>query len=64
LERYLERGREMIVYILWAFFVGDMAPAPHQLSEYSTRIECEEQKEIVRNNVSPYWRYSCLRSKK
>jgi hypothetical protein len=54
----------MIVYILWAFFVGDMAPAPHQLSEYSTRIECEEQKEIVRNNVSPYWRYSCLRSKK
>ena len=50
----------MILYVLWAFFIGDMAPEPIKLGVYKTKKECLEQMHEAKKNTRVSWRFSCI----
>ena len=53
----------MIIYILFAFFHGEMAPQPKQIGTYNTKTECETHRKEANQNVWG-WDFLCVKSKK
>lgn len=51
----------MVLFILWAFFIGDMSPQPIQLGSYSTLKECEQQRLKVKKEIHwDRWNFVCI----